>query len=84
MSTKSLIPRFEHICRDDFTDFFTIVAKNIEDSMIQSGATPGKDYTILDLYKLAQPFVLHCWQQPDKTPLEFTLTWPNSYDERNA
>ena len=34
-------------------DFIYICALNIEDAMLTGGATPGVDYTILDLYRLA-------------------------------
>jgi hypothetical protein len=46
-----------------FPDAFMITADIIERSLIQAGATPGKDYTLLDLYKLAQPFVLDRYQK---------------------
>ena len=36
-----------------------MTAEIIEDSLIKAGAKPGTDYTILDLFKLAQPFLLH-------------------------
>ena len=33
-------------------------ATNVEDALLQAGAKPGQDYTILDCFNLAQPFVL--------------------------
>ncbi len=80
MDSKPLIPNFLHLDRNDFSSFFAMMAKNVEDSLILSGAIPGKDYTILDIYKLAEPFVLVAWKQHDKTPLEFKMAWPQ-YDD---
>lgn len=71
METKPLIPKFTNICRDDFSDFYALIAKNIEESLLTAGAIPGKDYTFLDLYRLAQPFVLEKFKD-----LEFTVQWP--------
>src|SRR5262249_6076275 len=39
----------------DLSRRFTMIAKNIEDSMVKAGAEAGVDYTYLDLYKLAAP-----------------------------
>lgn len=38
------------------------LAYTVEDSLISAGAEPGKDYSILDLYKLAQPFALEVFK----------------------
>jgi len=56
--TAPLISDFEHTDGNNFQDNFMLVAQMIEQSMCQSGAVPGVDYCYLDLYKLAQPFVL--------------------------
>lgn len=42
----------------DMSDLLMVMARNVEDSLIQSGAKAGKDYTYLDLYKLASPYAL--------------------------
>lgn len=55
---KPLIQTLEHISADNLSDEFYAIAHNIEESLILAGAEPNKDYTYLDLYKLAQPFVL--------------------------
>ena len=57
---------------NDLIDHYQIVAANIEGSLIQAGAVPGKDYTILDLYKLAEPFVLHRYK---KGELKYQIAW---------
>jgi hypothetical protein len=33
--------------------YLAVAAENIESSLMSVGATPGKDYTYIDLYKLA-------------------------------
>ncbi|WP_446323654.1 hypothetical protein [Acinetobacter sp. 1207_04] len=49
---------FEYGSTEDLSDYLLIVAMNIEDSLMTAGAIPNKDYTYLDLIKLAQPFAL--------------------------
>jgi hypothetical protein len=72
MKPQPLIPSFETIDPNDFSDFYAIMAKNIEDSLTTAGAVPGQDYTRLDLYKLAYPFVLKKWEKGD---LQHTTSW---------
>jgi hypothetical protein len=72
MKPKPLIPAFKNIEAGDFSDFYVIMAKNIEDSLTTAGAVPGQDYTLLALYKLAYPFVLKKWEKGD---LEHTTSW---------
>ena len=38
---------------EDFADHVRSMASWIEDSMLEGGAIPGKDYTLLDCYKMA-------------------------------
>lgn len=70
--TKPLIPKYELVDHHDLTDLLMVVAKNVENSLIQSGAEPGKDYNVLDLYKLAQPFALELFKQDENST--FTIT----------
>lgn len=49
-------------------DAWLVVAWNIEQSLISAGAVPGTDYSWLDLYQMAQPFVMEKW---DKGDIEF-------------
>ncbi len=58
-----LIPKFEHVDTKNSQDVFIIAAAAIEQSMMQCGAVPGEDYTVLDLFKLAQPFALESFKQ---------------------
>ncbi len=55
-----------------------VIAANIEGSMQQSsGAIPGEDYTILDLYKLAQPFALEIYKKgTEKGCVGIYTGWP--------
>ncbi len=59
---------------DNLDDCFLVMAGTIEDSIISARAIPGKDYSILDLYKLAEPFVLHKFKQPSST-MAITRGW---------
>lgn len=43
-------------------DLLMVLAETIEDSLIQSGAKPGVDYTYLDLYQLANPYALEMFK----------------------
>jgi hypothetical protein len=49
--------------KDAFPDAFAITAPIIENAIIHIGAVPGKGHTLLDLFKLAQPFVLERYQK---------------------
>ncbi len=63
MSKKRLIAHYENHDLTSFEDFYYVMAWNIESVLIQSGAEPGKDYSYLDLVKLAQPFVLKQFEE---------------------
>lgn len=41
-----------------FSDIYLVMARRIEESLVEAGAIGGEDYSIMDCYKLAQPFVL--------------------------
>ncbi len=56
----------------DLADEFYAIAYNIETSLLNSGAVPGQDYNRLDLYKLAQPFVLELFKGNEK----FSYVYP--------
>lgn len=55
---KPLISKLDECVRGELADELMAFAYTVEQSLIQSGANPGEDYTLLDLYKLAQPFAL--------------------------
>ena len=48
---------------------------NVEDGLLQSGFTPGEDYTCKDLLTAAMPLVMAVW---DKGNVTFTAGWPVS------
>ena len=56
----------------DLADEFCAIAYNIETSLLNGGAVPGQDYTRLDLYQLAQPFVLELFKGNEK----FSYVYP--------
>lgn len=70
---KNLIKSFDTLDTNSLEDFYMVIAQGIEASFIQSGATPGTDYTLLDLYKLAQPFVLE--QFKTEKSLSYAVKW---------
>lgn len=67
--TNKLIRDYEVTDHSSLEDLLLVMAKNVEDSMLQAGAKPGDDYTILDLYKLAQPFALDVFKKMIMLPL---------------
>jgi len=74
--SNRLIREFGQADPKTLEDLWLILARNVEDSLIDSDAQPGKDYTRLDLYKLAQPFVLDMFQRPGNE-ITFTVEWPS-------
>jgi hypothetical protein len=75
---KPLLPRPTLTDPTTLDDLFLCIAATIEDSLMGAGAIPGKDYSRLDLYRLAQPFVLHTYSLPE-TNICFTNSWPSGY-----
>lgn len=61
--TQPLIPKFNEIDTNDAQDLFIIAAAAIEQALMQTGAEPGTDYNKLDLFNLAQPFVLERFKE---------------------
>lgn len=47
----------ENLDVNGLQSFWYICARAIEESMAESGAVPGRDYSVLDLYKLATPLI---------------------------
>lgn len=64
--SNRLIQQLDTSAPGSLPDEYLAMAYNIEESLICAGAEPGKDYTILDLYKLAQPFALELFKTKDK------------------
>ena len=59
---QRLIKKLEQSVKGELSDEYLAMAYTIENSLISAGAIPGKDYTHLDLYKLAQPFALEVFK----------------------
>jgi hypothetical protein len=64
---KQLMTRLETYGVNGFSDAYYMTAYYIECSLIEAGAKPGVDYTLLDLFKLAQPFVLSRYEKRELT-----------------
>jgi hypothetical protein len=61
-----LFPRLETMDASGFSDTLYAAAANIEESLLMAGATPGEDYTRLDLLRLAEPYVVELHRQSEK------------------
>ena len=72
MSVERLIPNFTLAEESTLTDYWLLVAHNIENSFLEAGMVPNEDYTARDLFKLAQPFVLTKWQDD-----QLAVVFPN-------
>lgn len=73
-----LIKRLEQGVINELDSEYLALAYSIEDSLIAAGAEPGKDYTYVDLYTLAQPFALELFKTRGnmgyERPFDKTLT----------
>ena len=54
---ERLIPPMETTDTKTLEDYWYMVARLIEGSLVEAGAIPVTDYSRLDLYKLAAPIV---------------------------
>ena len=70
MPKKHLINGLTNCHPDALEDRFVVVAKTVENALLQAGAKPEQDYTILDVFKLAQPFLLEMHKE---NPMSFAL-----------
>lgn len=70
---KPLIQKLDAVARGSLSDEYLAMAYTVELSLISAGAVPGKDYTLLDLYKLAQPFALELFKQNDKIEYDYPV-----------
>lgn len=72
----ALITNRGHVDQSHMGDILYAVAKTIEESLISSGAIPGIDYKILDVFQMAQPFVLSRFSEQG---LDFNTTFPDQF-----
>lgn len=62
---EGLMRNYETVDQNHLADLVMIIAQNIEASLMQSGAEPGKDYTILDLFQMANPYAFEIFKSRD-------------------
>jgi hypothetical protein len=68
---KPLIGQFSLMGSNHISEELLAIAYNIEQALLNAGAIPGKDYTYLDLFQLAQPFVLEMFKIRDKMEYDY-------------
>lgn len=71
---KRLIEQKQALDNESMPDVYLIFASVIEQSLIDAGAEPEKDYTYMDLYKLAQAHVI---EEAKKTELKVQIIAPS-------
>ena len=57
---------------EDWSDLWLLFAQNMEDALLDAGATPGKDYNYQDMFRLSQPYLLH-WLQAERVRPAFSF-----------
>lgn len=62
----AFIKELDSMGSNSFSDELLALAFNIEQALILAGAESGKDYTRLDLFKMAEPYMLEKWRTNDK------------------
>ncbi|WP_218565166.1 hypothetical protein [Stutzerimonas urumqiensis] len=70
-SGRPLMKRYELMGSHDLTDELYAIAYSIEQTLLNAGAVSGRDYTYLDLMKLAQPFVLELFKIDGRLSYEY-------------
>lgn len=68
---ESLIGRMENMASGALADEYLAIASNIETALRYAGAVPGKDYTHLDLFHLAQPFMVEKFKAGSITEYDY-------------
>ncbi len=76
--TKPFIQKLDIMEAGNFIDELLTIAYNIEESLLHSGAEPGKDYTRLDLFKMAEPYML--FMLNDGKKMEYAYPSKKVYD----
>ncbi len=66
-----LIERLHSMGSGNLTDEYLAIASNVELALLYAGALPGKDYTHLDLFLLAQPFVVEKFKEGSITKYDY-------------
>lgn len=73
---KRLLTTYETVDMSALEDVIYVFALNVEDALITGGAEPGKDYTILDLYKMAMPLAKDYYEKND---VNFVTGYPGKH-----
>ena len=73
-SKTRLLNTYQGVATHSLEDLIYVMAINVEDAMITGGAIPGRDYKILDLYKLAMPLAQDLFKTNDK--VDFVTGYP--------
>jgi len=73
MNTR-LLRDVETVAPENLDDLLLVMAKNVEEGLVKGGARPGIDYSILDLYELAQPFALELFKKNIET-MRYAVRW---------
>lgn len=79
--SERLIKKMRTGAPDSLEDAWYGVAYAVESSLISAGSVQG-DYTLMDLYSLAQPFVLEMWKDESRNmdydlPFEIMVKSPS-------
>ena len=72
--SEKLLRDIETLAPENLDDLLLVMAKNVEEGLIKGGARPGIDYSILELYELAQPFALEIFKKNIET-MTYALRW---------
>ncbi|MNJ16398.1 hypothetical protein D3C77_106590 [compost metagenome] len=71
------LPRGFH--QDRVSDLLVVFMANIEEALLDSGATPSVDYNRQDLLQAATPFVLSIFDDRTRhSPLELVTEFPEN------
>lgn len=65
MSKNRLTKLYEEVDIKTLEDALTVIVSNIESSLLAHGAEPEKDYTYMDLYKLAMEYLTAIKKDPE-------------------
>jgi len=68
MNPGMLIPRPEHTNPSTLPDMLLMMAFSAEEALQTAGAEPGRDYSYMDLFQLAQPFALSEFERRGREP----------------
>lgn len=74
MKSNRLLKTYETAKTDSLEDLIYIAALNLEDALLTGGAVPGKDYKIIDLYKISMPMAIAMYNKIDN--VDYVVGYP--------